>query len=60
MDRVFIDCAVVNISSRRGIERTGAVPIGHYTLFRFFLARWARFESRVQVAVSGSACSPTN
>ena len=57
--RAFIDHATENVSSRRGIKRAGAVPIGRYTLFRFGLARWASFEPRVRIAVSGPASSPT-
>jgi len=58
IERVFIDHAVENVSSRRGIERVGATPVGNYTLFSFCFVRWARFEPRVRAAISGHADSP--
>ena len=58
IERVFIDHAVENVSSRRGIERVGATPIGNYTLFSVCFVRWARFEPHVRAAISGHACPP--
>jgi GNAT superfamily N-acetyltransferase len=54
VQRIFVDHGVENIASQRGIERSGAKPIGFYTLFRCCSVRWVRFQPDVRTAISGS------
>lgn len=48
----FIDHAVENHASRRGIEKAGGAPVGHYRIYCIGF-RWARFDPAVRNLISG-------